>query len=1215
MYAFNCVGSESNSTLTSYEIESLRNKDSTVYLVRSSFRFNNVNAQRNVLTDYTTGTYLIRAIYLQQKNVTIQNMYMQITGYILLTRDPMSLLAENMFIDFHATMGGFVMLIGCNYPEAFVNGKVLLNNVTCDNVIKRTAPYRQSLLIEDGPENITVNATVMKFYGSNSEDRCQVEKHLNSLWMPNDDSTQIFSFSNGYWTLPSNPSGDRYIWIYAEYIASLYRPTTINYVNNYHENVVGTLWAFNLAFVAPTTNIYMAGNSYNNITGFQWAAYTVSSANIILENEWLQNSHDCVLGTYALVQSQNVIMRNITHSNVNGTDNSAQFYIYLSVINSGNVIVDGMYFINWNLGYQPGFYVFGTMNILSISNVVMTGSTIGNKNALINIGSFSTLIISNCSFSKIGNETPDDQSNFLISVGSIDLSSANNSTIQNVTIDNSEVGFIEFSTISGSTSSSLSFTLSNIVYQNWYFKSQKNLIVYGNLESQQDVSFVINNVKYNNITFLTQGNIMKLEHQLLNQLVIENSSFSNITSGIIYIKSANKQMLSIPTGVKFVNSTFTLINSQYGSLISINEGGQLVITGCTFSQITCLEEGSVIYSGFQRTTTSIYSSTFVNNTSVQGGVFIVDNESAIKIYNSSLSYNFGVVSGVIQASNNGYFEIYGSHIHHNYAISSSVSQIFDVVTTPIIDSSQFNDNIVIDSTSLTSELTVKWVYLCFLPSSLKSYLIANKNLYNQVSSNRVFQLIQGSLIIQNGWTFSREVSLIDCFISQLSISNSQFYSDTISEYLIKITSSTASIINWTFYGQSSTDNSGLIQTSFGSNLTASGISYSNSTLPFINSLSSTLSLSGISLSNLSSSNPILSIDGSTNTHIRNSVMSTLNSTNYDPFTISNSEFSDITNLTMSGITNNPIYIINSNITLIDGIKISSWALDIVFDMSSITLMKNSVFQNMGANTSRYGGSLYLTNSNSTISNCSFTNNFAMYGGALYYSWLGSKLWSLSIQDSAFSNNSASEAGGAFFYDMYRPGLLNNIFYNNSASYGNNIASYPIKIKQKDSNHDQVVLNNIGSGISDNINFVFGLYDYDDQITSLDNVSQITIKSIVNDTLVSGATIVKATKGVAAFDNVIFTSNPGYSNVSFGLTSNAIDLAKARKQISLNYTLKNIIVNFRFWQPGEIQTNNVWRACSAGSYSLEWNATKCENCIGNANCLGQTQISLDSGFWR
>ena len=147
--------------------------------------------------------------------------------------------------------------------------------------------------------------------------------------------------------------------------------------------------------------------------------------------------------------------------------------------------------------------------------------------------------------------------------------------------------------------------------------------------------------------------------------------------------------------------------------------------------------------------------------------------------------------------------------------------------------------------------------------------------------------------------------------------------------------------------------------------------------------------------------------------------------------------------------------------------------------------------------------------------------------------------------------------------MYRPGLSNNIFYNNSASYGNNIASYPIKIKQKDSSQDQVVLNNIGSGISDNINFVFGLYDYDDQISLLDNVSQITIKSVINNTLVSGATIVKVTKGVAAFSNVIFTSYPGYSNVSFGLISNAIDLAKARKQISLNYALKNIIVNFRF----------------------------------------------------
>ena len=261
LHAFNCVGSGSNSTLTSYEIESLSNKDSTVYVVRSNFRINNVNAQRNVLTDYLTESYLIKAIYLQQRNITIQNMYMQITGYILWTSDPMSLLAENIFIDFHATMGGFVMLIGCNYPEAYVYGEVLLNNVTCDNVITRTAPYRQSLLIEDGAENVTVNATAIKFYGSTSEDRGQVDKHLNSLWMPDDGFTQVVTFNNSYWTLPSNPDKDRYVTFYSAFIATFYRPTIINYVNNRHENVVENIYAFNLAYVAPTTYIYMAGNT------------------------------------------------------------------------------------------------------------------------------------------------------------------------------------------------------------------------------------------------------------------------------------------------------------------------------------------------------------------------------------------------------------------------------------------------------------------------------------------------------------------------------------------------------------------------------------------------------------------------------------------------------------------------------------------------------------------------------------------------------------------------------------------------------------------------------------------------------------------------------------------------------------------------------------------------------------------------------------------
>jgi hypothetical protein len=66
-------------------------------------------------------------------------------------------------------------------------------------------------------------------------------------------------------------------------------------------------------------------------------------------------------------------------------------------------------------------------------------------------------------------------------------------------------------------------------------------------------------------------------------------------------------------------------------------------------------------------------------------------------------------------------------------------------------------------------------------------------------------------------------------------------------------------------------------------------------------------------------------------------------------------------------------------------------------------------------------------------------------------------------------NKATESGGAIEYDIYRPEFVNNEFVNNSAIYGPNIASYPVKIKVKNSNEDQLILSNIGSGLATELN--------------------------------------------------------------------------------------------------------------------------------------------------
>lgn len=49
----------------------------------------------------------------------------------------------------------------------------------------------------------------------------------------------------------------------------------------------------------------------------------------------------------------------------------------------------------------------------------------------------------------------------------------------------------------------------------------------------------------------------------------------------------------------------------------------------------------------------------------------------------------------------------------------------------------------------------------------------------------------------------------------------------------------------------------------------------------------------------------------------------------------------------------------------------------------------------------------------------------------------------SLLGNSLTNNSAGSNGGAVYYDLYSPlGLQSNAYANNSASYGNNYASYP-----------------------------------------------------------------------------------------------------------------------------------------------------------------------------
>ena len=220
------------SSFTENEKVMLSLKSINIHLDRSSLVMSNINIQRNLTADIVKSTQFIAPIYLQEKYVKMTNMNIQITGYILYSNDPMSIYVDNSYFQYDYTMGGFVIETSWNYPEAYINGEVVLNNLTVVDSDTRVSPFIEAILMHSGPQNVTVNNTIMKIWTSLANDRAQIEKHVTSDWIPQDNAVQITQVINTYWSMEYNPIGDRFVSFYNDIYPLYSRKYIINYSGN-----------------------------------------------------------------------------------------------------------------------------------------------------------------------------------------------------------------------------------------------------------------------------------------------------------------------------------------------------------------------------------------------------------------------------------------------------------------------------------------------------------------------------------------------------------------------------------------------------------------------------------------------------------------------------------------------------------------------------------------------------------------------------------------------------------------------------------------------------------------------------------------------------------------------------------------------------------------------------------------------------------------------
>ena len=199
-------------SFTSYEIGMIYNSKATMYSISSSIYINNISIKRELVDSSLTITFLY-LIYLQSKWLDVRNVSFSLSGTAFITNDPLSIYFDSLMIDYYNLINFAQMPISWNYPEAYLTGTFISNNITVYTSATRTLIDDPNILQYSGPANISVSEFNLEKYFAHSSSLSNANYFIASAsWTPNDGNIQLFNFENYTYSLPDNPYGDLQGW-------------------------------------------------------------------------------------------------------------------------------------------------------------------------------------------------------------------------------------------------------------------------------------------------------------------------------------------------------------------------------------------------------------------------------------------------------------------------------------------------------------------------------------------------------------------------------------------------------------------------------------------------------------------------------------------------------------------------------------------------------------------------------------------------------------------------------------------------------------------------------------------------------------------------------------------------------------------------------------------------------------------------------------------
>lgn len=305
--------------------------------------------------------------------------------------------------------------------------------------------------------------------------------------------------------------------------------------------------------------------------------------------------------------------------------------------------------------------------------------------------------------------------------------------------------------------------------------------------------------------------------------------------------------------------------------------------------------------------------------------------------------------------------------------------------------------------------------------------------------------------------------------------------------------------------------------------------------------------------------------------------------------------------------------------------------------SLTSLYRNNTFI---SNKAINGGAIYSNSVLMTVQNNTFLSNSASQANyndfSLLETGIGGGIMCLCenvpgcdfrIIGNVFANNGAARRGGAVRWFDFYPEFKANEMTNNSAIYGDDVASFAIQLvpmslenKIKDFLTNETIplaglIESVGSGHVYKEALVFALIDHYGKVVSDDSSSSAQIEVVGSDVAVAGATQAIAANGIFTFTNLVLTGKPG-STQRILINTGGVDTSLKTYSSDPSTYIPTVAIDleFRHCVLGESQDGMQCYVCPQGTFSLD-PAEPCVSCPSHLTCYGNYTMAPDAGYWR